>query len=69
MVNRILAPDTRALDEEARARPPIHHPPDGFSDRFALAFTGLSGVHARQNPSAAMLLIAPAIPRKLAADR
>jgi len=41
MANRILAPDTRSLDEEARARPPIHHPPTGFSDRFALGFTKL----------------------------
>ena len=41
MVNRILAPDRRALDEEARARPPRHHPPAGFSDRFALGFTKL----------------------------
>ncbi len=41
MVNRLLAPDQRALDEEAAAEPAVHHQPAGFSDRFALAFTKL----------------------------
>ena len=41
MVNRILAPDPRALTEEAHAEPLIHHKPVGFSDRFALGFTKL----------------------------
>jgi ubiquinol oxidase len=41
MVNKILAPDTRALDEEARAETPAHHPPSDLSDRFALGFTKL----------------------------
>ena len=41
MVNKILAPDARALDDEAHAKPPIHHEPSGLSDRFALGFTKL----------------------------
>jgi ubiquinol oxidase len=41
MVNKILAPDVRALKEEAAAEPPVHHRAIGFSDRFALGFTKL----------------------------
>ncbi|MBC7668434.1 alternative oxidase [Caulobacter sp. DWR2-3-1b2] len=41
MVNKILAPDPRALAEEAVAEPVVHHKPVGFSDRFALGFTKL----------------------------
>jgi ubiquinol oxidase len=41
MANRILTPDKRALAEERAARPVVHHEPNGFSDRFALAFTKL----------------------------
>ena len=41
MVNEILAPDAGALDEEAHARPPVHHKPSDLSDRFALGFTKL----------------------------
>ncbi|WP_339913042.1 alternative oxidase [uncultured Brevundimonas sp.] len=41
MVNKILAPDDRALDEEKDAQPVVHHAPKGFSDRFALGFTRL----------------------------
>ncbi len=41
MVNTILAPDRGALAEELGARPEVHHPPSGFSDRFALGFTKL----------------------------
>src|SRR3546814_17352492 len=41
MVNKILAPDDRALDEEKNAQPLVHHKPVGFSDRFALGFTKL----------------------------
>jgi len=41
MVNKILAPDDLALAEEKEAEPVIHHPPKGFSDRFALGFTRL----------------------------
>ena len=46
MVNKILAPDDRALDEEKDAEPAIHHEPKGFSDRFALGFTKLLRVCA-----------------------
>jgi ubiquinol oxidase len=46
MVNKILAPDARALDEERAAEPVIHHEPKGFSDRFALGFTKLLRVCA-----------------------
>ena len=41
MVNKILAPDDRALAEEKEAEPAVHHAPKGFSDRFALGFTKL----------------------------
>jgi ubiquinol oxidase len=41
MANKILAPDKRALAEERAAEPGLHHAPNGFSDRFALAFTKL----------------------------
>jgi ubiquinol oxidase len=41
MANRILTPDRRALAEERAAEPAVHHAPNGFSDRFALAFTKL----------------------------
>ena len=46
MVNKILAPDDRALEEEKNAEPVIHHEPKGFSDRFALGFTKLLRVCA-----------------------
>lgn len=46
MVNKILAPDERALEEEKDAEPVIHHEPKGFSDRFALGFTKLLRVCA-----------------------
>jgi len=39
MVNTILAPDARALEEEQRIQPAVHHVPHGFSDHFALGFT------------------------------
>ena len=41
MTNTILAPDKRALAEECKAQPAVHHQPKGFSDRFALGFTKL----------------------------
>jgi len=41
MVNTILKPDARALNEEHDAEPAVHHLPHGFSDRFALGFTKL----------------------------
>ena len=41
MVNNILKPDERGLVEERDVQPVIHHVPEGFSDRFALAFTKL----------------------------
>ena len=41
MVNRILRPDRRALDEEGRVQAPVHHRPGDLSDRFALGFTKL----------------------------
>ena len=41
MVNSILSPDDRARAAEQAAEPVIHHPPSGFSDRFALGFTKL----------------------------
>ena len=41
MTNKILVPDARGLAEEHNAQAVIHHQPDGFSDRFALAFTKL----------------------------
>lgn len=41
MVNKILAPDAQALDEEKDTDPVVHHEPSGFSDRFALGFTRL----------------------------
>jgi ubiquinol oxidase len=41
MVNKILSPDARALDEERDAQPLVHHAPEGFSDKFALGFTRL----------------------------
>lgn len=41
MVNKILAPDDKALKEEHDAQPVDHYPPQGFSDRFALGFTKL----------------------------
>ncbi len=46
MVNKILAPDDRALEEEKNAEPVIHHEPKGFSDRFAFGFTKLLRVCA-----------------------
>ena len=46
MVNRILAPDDRALAEEKVAEPAVHHVPRGFSDKFALGFTKLLRVCA-----------------------
>lgn len=46
MVNKILAPDERALEEEKDAEPVIHHEPKDFSDRFALGFTKLLRVCA-----------------------
>ena len=46
MVNKILSPDDRALDEERDAEPLVHHAPKGFSDRFALGFTKLLRVCA-----------------------
>lgn len=39
MVNRILAPDTRGMAEEAVVEPSVHHAPVGLSDRVALGFT------------------------------
>ena len=41
MSNTILEPDDRALREEKRIEPIVHHEPHGFSDRFALGFTKL----------------------------
>ena len=41
MVNKILAPDDKALKEEHDDQPADHYPPRGFSDRFALGFTKL----------------------------
>jgi ubiquinol oxidase len=41
MVNKILAPDARALAQEKDAESVIHYEPKGFSDRFALGFTKL----------------------------
>jgi ubiquinol oxidase len=41
MVNRILAPDTRARAEEAASEPVRHHKPADFSDFVALGFTRL----------------------------
>ena len=41
MVNTILKPDARALNEEHVAEPVVHHLPHGSSDRFALGFTKL----------------------------
>ena len=41
MVNKVLEPDERALEEEKDAQPAIHHQPKGFSDKFALGFTKL----------------------------
>jgi len=41
MVNKILSPDARALNEERDAQPLVHHAPKGFSDKFALGFTRL----------------------------
>ena len=41
MANAILKPDQKALVEERNAEPVVHHPPHGFSDRFALGFTKL----------------------------
>ncbi len=46
MVNKILAPDERALAEERAAEPVIHYAPRGFSDNFALGFTKLLRVCA-----------------------
>ena len=46
MVNKILAPDERALEEEKDAEPVIHQEPKDFSDRFALGFTKLLRVCA-----------------------
>ena len=39
MVNKVLAPDDRALDEEKAVEPRVHHRAVDFSDRFALGFT------------------------------
>ncbi|MEG3083008.1 alternative oxidase [Sphingomonas sp. PB2P12] len=39
MVNSVLTPDARALEDERVAEPVVHHQPHGFSDRFALGFT------------------------------
>lgn len=39
MVNAILSPDHDALAEERKAKPVIHHAPQGLSDQFALSFT------------------------------
>jgi ubiquinol oxidase len=41
LVNRILAPNARALAEEAVAKPPVHHAPVGLGDRVALGVTKL----------------------------
>lgn len=41
MVNKVLAPDPRALAADQTTEPVIHHSPVGFSDRFALGFTKL----------------------------
>ncbi len=41
MTNKILVPDAQVLAEEHDAEPAIHHHPEGFTDRFALAFTKL----------------------------
>ena len=41
MVNSVLTPDARALEDERAAEPVVHHCPRGFSDRFALGFTKL----------------------------
>ena len=41
MSNTILTPPPGGLAEERRAEPLVHHPPDGFRDRFALGFTKL----------------------------
>ncbi|MEZ0495745.1 alternative oxidase [Sphingomonas sp. IW22] len=41
MVNSILTPDARALEDERAAEPVVHHAPNGVSDRFALGFTKL----------------------------
>ena len=46
MVNTVLAPDARGLEEEKEARPGVHYPPRGFSDHFALGFTRLLRVCA-----------------------
>jgi ubiquinol oxidase len=39
MVNRLLAPEPKALAEEKTAEPVIHHAPRGASDHIALGFT------------------------------
>ena len=39
MVNSILALDHEGLSAERMSEPVIHHPPHGFSDRFAWGFT------------------------------
>ena len=39
MVNSVLTPSARALENERIAEPIVHHRPNGFSDRFALGFT------------------------------
>lgn len=46
MVNKILAPDAKALKEEQHAEPADHYAPRGVSDRFALGFTKLLRVCA-----------------------
>ena len=46
MSNRRLQVSSEALKRERRAEPVVHHPPEGFSDRFALGFTKLLRVCA-----------------------
>ena len=41
MVNSILADKSAGRVREPDADPPVHHVPNGFSDRFALGFTKL----------------------------
>ena len=41
MVNSILADKSAGRARVPDADPPVHHVPNGFSDRFALGFTKL----------------------------
>jgi ubiquinol oxidase len=41
VANKILSSDSASRAAERAAQPAIHHPPKGFSDRFALGFTKL----------------------------